>query len=76
MLDSGKAPDSSFSAAPVDQPPGLTDEAPGPTESHSSLTEEKTQSVQSLSKSNTHSPQGDFISGLWITHLKYPLVWH
>ncbi|XP_019120013.2 sperm flagellar protein 2 [Larimichthys crocea] len=58
VLDSGKAPDSSFSAAPVDQPPGLTDEAPGPTESHSSLTEEKTQSVQSLSKSNTHSPQG------------------
>ncbi|TKS78293.1 Sperm flagellar protein 2 [Collichthys lucidus] len=43
VLDSGKAPDSSFSAAPVDQPPGLTDEAPGPTDSHSSLTEEKTQ---------------------------------
>ncbi|TKS78280.1 Sperm flagellar protein 2 [Collichthys lucidus] len=43
VLDSGKAPDSSFSAAPVDRPPGLTDEAPGPTDSHSSLTEEKIQ---------------------------------
>ncbi|XP_023257460.1 sperm flagellar protein 2-like [Seriola lalandi dorsalis] len=60
VLDSGKAQESSASATPlpVDQPPSLTDEAPGPTDSHSRLNDEKAQSVNSLSKSNTHSPTG------------------
>ncbi|XP_070760798.1 sperm flagellar protein 2 [Enoplosus armatus] len=60
VLDSGEAPDSSSLAAspPIDQPPALTEEAPGPTESYSSHHEEKIQSVMSLSKSNTHSPRG------------------
>ncbi|XP_050931257.1 sperm flagellar protein 2 [Lates calcarifer] len=60
VLDSGKAPDSSPSATPppVNQPPAFTDEAPDPTESYSSLNEEKAQSVNALSKSNTHSPRG------------------
>ncbi|XP_038559482.1 LOW QUALITY PROTEIN: sperm flagellar protein 2 [Micropterus salmoides] len=59
VLDSGKAPDSSSSdtPAPVDQAPVLTDEAPVPTHSYSSLNEDKAQSVTSLSKSNTHSPR-------------------
>lgn len=70
VFDSGEAPDSSFSATPLplDQPPALADEAPGPTESYSRLNEEKAQSVKSLSKSNTNSPRGDLISSLWITH--------
>lgn len=68
VLDSVKASDSSSATPPPeDQPPALTDEAPGPTESSSSLNEEKAQSVKSLSKSNTQSPRGDLISGLWIT---------
>uniref|UniRef100_A0A8C9ZT79 Sperm flagellar 2 n=1 Tax=Sander lucioperca TaxID=283035 RepID=A0A8C9ZT79_SANLU len=60
VFDSGEAPDSSFSATPLplDQPPALADEAPGPTESYSRLNEEKAQSVKSLSKSNTNSPRG------------------
>ncbi|XP_054467241.1 sperm flagellar protein 2 [Anoplopoma fimbria] len=58
VLDSGKAPDSSFSATPppVDQTQGLTNEAHA--ESHINLNEEKAESVKSLSKSNTHSPRG------------------
>ncbi|XP_042344383.1 sperm flagellar protein 2 [Plectropomus leopardus] len=60
VLDSGKVPDSSFTATPppVDQPQGLTDEALDPTESCSSLKEDKAQSVKSLSKSITQSPRG------------------
>ncbi|KAE8286044.1 Sperm flagellar protein 2 Protein KPL2 [Larimichthys crocea] len=58
VLDSGKAPNSSSSATPVDQHPGLTDETPGSTESHSCLTEKNLQSAKSLSKSNIHSPRG------------------
>uniref|UniRef100_A0A8C2X979 Calponin-homology (CH) domain-containing protein n=1 Tax=Cyclopterus lumpus TaxID=8103 RepID=A0A8C2X979_CYCLU len=59
----GKAPDSSCSATP---PP--VDQAHA--ESYISIDEEKAQSVKSLSKSNTHSPQGGFISSLWITIFK------
>ncbi|XP_070819976.1 sperm flagellar protein 2 [Chaetodon trifascialis] len=60
VLDGGKAPDSSSSAtpSPVEQPTVYTDKAPDPTGSHSSLSEEKTQSTKSLSKSSTHSPRG------------------
>ncbi|XP_033476469.2 sperm flagellar protein 2 [Epinephelus lanceolatus] len=60
VLNSGKVLDSSFTATspPTDQPQALTDSVPGPTDSYSSLKEEKVQSVKSLSKSNTHSPRG------------------
>ncbi|XP_029366498.1 sperm flagellar protein 2 isoform X2 [Echeneis naucrates] len=60
VSDSGKVPDSSLAVTPpsVDQPPALTDEGPGPTESDSRLNEENAQSVTSLSKSNTNSPRG------------------
>ncbi|XP_071339395.1 sperm flagellar protein 2 [Trachinotus anak] len=60
VLDSGKVPDSSLLSIspPVDQPPALTDETPGPTESDSRPNQEKDQSVNSLSKSNTNSPRG------------------
>lgn len=68
VLESGKAPDSSSATfPPVDQPSDLTDEAAAPTDSCSSLNEEKAQSVKSLSKSNTNSPTGDFVRSLWIT---------
>uniref|UniRef100_UPI0037E8F8BE sperm flagellar protein 2 n=1 Tax=Semicossyphus pulcher TaxID=241346 RepID=UPI0037E8F8BE len=60
MLESGKASKSSSSATPppLDQPPAPTNKTPRPTESCSSLNEEKAQSVKSLSKSNTNSPRG------------------
>nr|XP_046243810.1 sperm flagellar protein 2 isoform X8 [Scatophagus argus] len=57
-LNSGKARDSSSSATPVDQPPDSTDATPGATTSHSSLNAKETESLKSLSKSNTHSPRG------------------
>ncbi|XP_030271688.1 sperm flagellar protein 2 isoform X2 [Sparus aurata] len=59
VLESGKAQDSSSATfPPVDHPSDLTDEAAAPADSPSSLNEEKTQSVKSLSKSNTNSPGG------------------
>ncbi|XP_049907303.1 sperm flagellar protein 2 isoform X2 [Epinephelus moara] len=59
VLNSGKVLDSfTATSPPIDQPQALTDSVPGPTDSYSSLKEEKVQSVKSLSKSNTHSPRG------------------
>ncbi|XP_059193847.1 sperm flagellar protein 2 isoform X2 [Centropristis striata] len=57
VLDSESAPEPPCPATlpPVDQPLALTDEAPGPTETNTSLKEEKAQSVKSLSKVDTHS---------------------
>lgn len=72
VLESGKAQDSSSATfPPVDHPSDLTDEAAAPADSPSSLNEEKTQSVKSLSKSNTNSPGGDFIGSMWITLFNY-----
>lgn len=79
-LDDGKAPDysSSTTPPPVDKPSGLPEDAPSPTQSHSSLNEEKAESVKSLSKSNTQSPRGDLSSffglHILIALVKSPLV--
>lgn len=67
MLDSEKTQDSSSAIpAPVDQALALTDQDAGPTGSSISLNKQKDESATSISKSNTHSPRGDFISSLWI----------
>ncbi|XP_033973576.1 sperm flagellar protein 2 [Trematomus bernacchii] len=58
MLDSGKAPDSPSSAElpPAGQPQDVSHEAPDPTESETNLSEEKAQSLKSLSKTSFTSP--------------------
>lgn len=61
VLDSTEAPDSTSAMSPaIDQPPELTDEAPGPTESSSTLKKEKRQNVKALS--GTQSPRVDYYS--------------